>query len=189
MMINDLWPVMHSFDKKKKKFKRKKFFGDFCFDLDFDLFPFPDFDFLRSGSGIQKLDEKISPSSSNSDIYLPRLLGHHNLVREVFISLSKGYTTFSHQGERRNYTGGVSVLLFFNINMTSFVRESKYRHVVCALAPKEQAYEQLRIANVQSDGNMVSCNSQFLAYTDSAAGGEFECTFLKLQLLLLQLSS
>jgi WD40 repeat protein len=55
--------------------------------------------------------------------------------------------------------------------MASFVRESKFRHCHVALAPREEHYEQLRVANTASDGNNVSCNSQFLAYIDNAAGG------------------
>lgn len=55
--------------------------------------------------------------------------------------------------------------------MTSFVRDSKFRHVHSALPPREQFYEQLRVANNASDGNYLTSNSKFVAYVDSSAGG------------------
>ena len=54
--------------------------------------------------------------------------------------------------------------------MTSFVRESKFRNVQVSLNPK-QNYEQLRIANIATDGNLLTSNSNFLAYIDNSAGG------------------
>jgi coronin-7 len=55
--------------------------------------------------------------------------------------------------------------------MTSFVRESKIRHMTTTLAPKETHYEQLKVSNVANDNNMVTANEKFLAYIDSGGGG------------------
>lgn len=55
--------------------------------------------------------------------------------------------------------------------MTSFVRESKIRHLVTALTPKETHYEQLRVSNVANENNMVCASEKFLAYIDSGGGG------------------
>ena len=53
---------------------------------------------------------------------------------------------------------------------SSVVRESKYRHIHVACAKREEHYENLRLSTTASDGNLITCNSLFLAYLESAAG-------------------
>jgi len=55
--------------------------------------------------------------------------------------------------------------------MATFVRESKFRHSHVVLSPREEYYEQLRVSGTASDGNSLTCNSQFLAFIDNAGGG------------------
>jgi hypothetical protein len=55
--------------------------------------------------------------------------------------------------------------------MSSFVRESKYRHIVVSVKKKEFHYEQLRVVDHHTDNNSLSVNSKFLAYTDVSGGG------------------
>ena len=54
--------------------------------------------------------------------------------------------------------------------MASFVRESKFRNIVTALSGREQWYEQLKTADIASDGGIVASSSAFLAYPDVSGG-------------------
>jgi coronin-1B/1C/6 len=55
--------------------------------------------------------------------------------------------------------------------MSSFVRESKFRHVVLAPFKRETCYDQLKIASHAVDGDGVASNSKFLAYADASGSG------------------
>jgi coronin-1B/1C/6 len=55
--------------------------------------------------------------------------------------------------------------------MASFVRESKFRHVVLAPFKREQCYDQLKIANHPSDSDGIASNSKFFAYADAGGSG------------------
>ena len=62
--------------------------------------------------------------------------------------------------------------------MASLVRDSKFRHCQVSISPRERHYEQLRVANVASDGNFLSANSLFFAYVDSSSGGKISNIFV-----------
>ncbi len=53
---------------------------------------------------------------------------------------------------------------------SSVVRESKYRHTQVTRVKREEFYENLRLSTTASDGNLITCNSLFFAYLESAAG-------------------
>ena len=55
-------------------------------------------------------------------------------------------------------------------NRSSVVRESKYRHTHISRVKREEDYENLRLTTNASDGNLITCNSLFLAYLENAAG-------------------
>lgn len=55
--------------------------------------------------------------------------------------------------------------------MSSFLRESKYRHISVSIDKREFHYEALRIHNAASDNPLLTANSKFLAYVDAAGGG------------------
>lgn len=55
--------------------------------------------------------------------------------------------------------------------MSSFVRDSKFRHTVVSVSRRESHYEQLKISNAASDGNGITANSKFLAYIESGGSG------------------
>ena len=54
--------------------------------------------------------------------------------------------------------------------MATFVRESKFRNIVTSLTGREQWYEQLKTADLSSDGNCLTSSSAYLAYADNAGG-------------------
>ena len=53
---------------------------------------------------------------------------------------------------------------------SSIVRESKYRHTHVTRVRREEDYENLRLSTTASDGNLITCNSLFMAYIESAPG-------------------
>lgn len=55
--------------------------------------------------------------------------------------------------------------------MSSFARESKFRHCVVAVAKREGQYENLKAQQPQTDINGVGGNSKFFAYIDSNGSG------------------
>lgn len=55
--------------------------------------------------------------------------------------------------------------------MTTFVRDSKFRNIEIKLEKREKFYEQLRVSSNALDGNAsICCNSKFIAYNDSSGG-------------------
>ena len=69
--------------------------------------------------------------------------------------------------------------------MSTFVRESKFRHTVISLSRRENFYEQLKVSNAAFEGNGISSSSKFLAYIDIGGGGSnIGLLFLSLNLLI-----
>ena len=60
------------------------------------------------------------------------------------------------------------------LNMSRFVRSSKYRHVFGTPWKREKCYDNIRITKSPHDSNMCSVNCKFVAVVlESAGGGAF----------------
>ena len=55
--------------------------------------------------------------------------------------------------------------------MASFLRESKFRHIVQAPSKHENFYEQLKLFSHQIDGDGIAANSKFLGYIEASGSG------------------
>mmetsp|Transcript_818 Transcript_818/g.1377 ORF Transcript_818/g.1377 Transcript_818/m.1377 type:complete len:923 (-) Transcript_818:153-2921(-) len=55
--------------------------------------------------------------------------------------------------------------------MSSFIRESKIRHITVTTLSKDHHYEQLKLSTIQTDSNLVTANNKFISYPDSGGNG------------------
>mmetsp|Transcript_17781 Transcript_17781/g.54375 ORF Transcript_17781/g.54375 Transcript_17781/m.54375 type:complete len:937 (-) Transcript_17781:464-3274(-) len=59
--------------------------------------------------------------------------------------------------------------------MASFIRDSKFRHVVPSLSPRDQWYENLKVSDRGVATSLLACSHHFLAHAHGSANGNSVC--------------
>jgi len=59
--------------------------------------------------------------------------------------------------------------------MSSFVRESKFRHLLPELSPRDQWYENLNISDTNVTQSLLACSHHFFAHAHGSANGNAVC--------------